>query len=77
MRRLIRFCALIAPLLSLTIATGPAAAMTTNDVRQPSPRLRMVSTVGVRRRLCASTAIRAPIRWLIASLKRPPPRLTE
>ena len=31
MRRLIRFCALIAPLLSLTIATGPAAARDWSD----------------------------------------------
>ncbi|MGN8114754.1 hypothetical protein [Labrys sp. 22185] len=31
MRRLIRFCALIAPLLSLTIAAGPAAARDWSD----------------------------------------------
>ncbi|MDZ5451405.1 hypothetical protein [Labrys sp. ZIDIC5] len=31
MRRLIRFCALIAPLLSLTIVTGPAAARDWSD----------------------------------------------
>ena len=48
----------------------------TNDTRQPRPRLATVSTVGASLCLWAKTAIRAPRRWLTASLNRPPPRLT-
>jgi hypothetical protein len=57
-------------------AIGPAAATTTKETRQLRPRFATVSTVGASRCLWAKTAIRAPTRWLIASLNSPPPRFT-